>query len=100
MRIIPSFVNGLANTSFMPANVFSKPVLFARCVTLRCLLTPLEVGRDVLSSDVGRHGDNGNSLVRQPNARRGRNAVEHRHDDIHEDEIELVRVFVDLGDGL
>lgn len=59
-------------------------------------LTELEIRSNVLLPDVGCHGNNGCLRRHNPNAGRGRDTVEHGHDDVHEDEIVPHRLLVYL----
>ena len=63
-------------------------------------LTPVEIGRDILLSNVGGHGDNRNVLRVDADHGRGRNTIQVGHDDVHEDEIVPRGILVDLVHGL
>lgn len=62
-------------------------------------LTELEIRLNVFLPDVGCHGNDGDARRDHANHGCRRHAVELRHDDVHKDEVEPVRLVVNLVDG-
>lgn len=60
------------------------------------LLTEVEIRRNVFLPNVGCHCNDGGVGGDKTDAGRRRNAIEHGHDDVHEDEIVSHRLLVDL----
>jgi hypothetical protein len=92
MRTIPSFVNGFANTSFIPVKYhvslvswLVKWVLSNRIVQL----TPGEISVDILATNIRGHGDDGNLRVHSSDECRCGDTIHRGHDDIHENKIKL-----------
>jgi hypothetical protein len=92
---MPSLVNGLGSTSFIPTSVSG--------IIQRAWSAPLtisEIHVYVLRSDIGGHGNDRNGRVDLSDARGGGYSVKVRHDDIHENQVEGVWPVVYLVNSL
>ena len=106
MRTMPSLVKGLARTSFIPfffSLVSLHQCLRAEVIPMRSVilsLTPVEVGRNILLSNVGRHGYDRYARCHQTDTRRCRDTVKHWHNNIHEKQVVSIGLAVNLVYGL
>jgi hypothetical protein len=83
----PSLVKGFGSTSFIPAKIShggKAKAVFAK-------LTVLEVHRNVVTSNVGGHCDNGRVVELADEVSR-RNTIQVRHNDVHENQVILCPV--------